>query len=217
MSKGTQFTIFQALAEIEVEAGPRPNSGSLGVKRSPGWTAIQAGTVDELRCTKCREIKPANEFGDRVCRTSGRILKIRQCEPCRRETVRDSVTKGRRANPKRVRGDNLWRFYRIREDDFDAMKESQGDRCRICGIREDEVAVKGRGGRPRADGTKKTPEAFHVDHCHVTGVVRGLLCPRCNHLLGHAREDPAILREAAEYLEEHFRNVSNWAERDEVS
>jgi hypothetical protein len=42
-----------------------------------------------------------------------------------------------------------------------------------------------------------------VDHCHATGVVRGLLCSRCNTSLGQVADDPALLRELAIYLETH--------------
>lgn len=40
-----------------------------------------------------------------------------------------------------------------------------------------------------------------VDHCHKTGVTRGVLCNNCNLMLGLVHDDPAILRRAAEYLE----------------
>lgn len=45
------------------------------------------------------------------------------------------------------------------------------------------------------------PRALCVDHDHETGLVRGLLCHHCNTLIGHAEDDPAILRDAARYLE----------------
>lgn len=54
--------------------------------------------------------------------------------------------------------------------------------CDICGV-----------------GTDK--EKMAIDHCHTTGVIRGLLCERCNHGLGHFKDDPERLREAANYLE----------------
>lgn len=44
--------------------------------------------------------------------------------------------------------------------------------------------------------------AFHIDHDHDTGVVRGLLCNLCNLLLGHARDQQDVLRAAIEYLDD---------------
>ncbi len=40
-----------------------------------------------------------------------------------------------------------------------------------------------------------------LDHDHQTGAWRGLLCSRCNTGLGHFRDDPALLRSAAAYIE----------------
>ena len=43
---------------------------------------------------------------------------------------------------------------------------------------------------------------FHIDHCHTTGKIRGLLCKRCNSVLGEMKDSPNLLRRAANYLEE---------------
>lgn len=42
---------------------------------------------------------------------------------------------------------------------------------------------------------------FHVDHCHETSIVRGVLCHHCNVMLGHAKDDITTLRNAIKYLE----------------
>lgn len=46
-------------------------------------------------------------------------------------------------------------------------------------------------------------EPVHVDHDHVTGVVRGILCFNCNRGLGKLGDDVNLLRRALTYLENH--------------
>lgn len=43
---------------------------------------------------------------------------------------------------------------------------------------------------------------LHVDHCHTTGQVRGVLCDNCNRGVGMFKDRPELLRRAADYLEE---------------
>lgn len=65
------------------------------------------------------------------------------------------------------------------------MAAAQGGVCAICG-----------------NGAEDTQHGLlHVDHCHDKGHVRGLLCSPCNLALGLFRDNPALLRRAAEYLE----------------
>jgi hypothetical protein len=62
-------------------------------------------------------------------------------------------------------------------EDFDRMLTSQLGRCCGCGT------------------TDPGRKGWHIDHCHVTGQVRCLLCNRCNAVLGMCGEDPAVLRQ----------------------
>ena len=74
--------------------------------------------------------------------------------------------------------------YGITGQEYWAIYEYQGKRCYIC---------------QRATGVRKR---LSVDHCHETGIVRGLLCQRCNRdVLGHLRDDPEAFWRGAQYLQ----------------
>lgn len=77
---------------------------------------------------------------------------------------------------------NLWR-YGISVDRYEELLAMQGGRCAIC----QSADPRGKGG-------------FHVDHCHTTGTVRGLLCHFCNIGIGNMGDDPDILGRAETYL-----------------
>lgn len=83
------------------------------------------------------------------------------------------------------------RYYGISSADYQRMFAEQGCVCAICKQPE------------RAKTPKGELKWLSVDHCHDTKAVRGLLCASCNHTLGHATDDPAILRAAADYIEKH--------------
>lgn len=75
--------------------------------------------------------------------------------------------------------------YGITPDDYDCMLVEQNDRCAIC----------------RSDDPGHGRRNFSVDHDHRTGVVRALLCQRCNLMIGYADDRPETLRAAADYLD----------------
>ena len=77
---------------------------------------------------------------------------------------------------------NLRRRYGITSVMYDLILAAQGGHCALCG---------------RPPGKK----ALHVDHDHKTGLIRGLLCYRCNHRVIGNINDPAVFRRAAAYLE----------------
>ncbi len=43
-------------------------------------------------------------------------------------------------------------------------------------------------------------KSYHIDHCHKTDVVRGLLCCRCNSAIGYLKESIPVFLEAINYL-----------------
>lgn len=56
-------------------------------------------------------------------------------------------------------------------------------------------------GRCDACGTLEGDAVMVIDHDHATLRVRGLLCRHCNLVLGHAKDNPQLLRMLADYLE----------------
>ena len=88
-------------------------------------------------------------------------------------------------NPEYKSFDHLKRRYDISRTQYESLLQLQGGRCAIC-----------RRG-PEGSGKKK----LTVDHDHLTGEVRGLLCNHCNVALGNLRDDPLVVRAALAYLE----------------
>lgn len=96
---------------------------------------------------------------------------------------------------------NLWRNYKLRPDQYHALRAAQDFRCAICHIHEDEIVAAHKA--VRANGQRTFAFPLSVDHCHRTSLVRALLCPLCNRGLGLFRDDPAVLERAAAYIRRH--------------
>ena len=80
---------------------------------------------------------------------------------------------------------HLRKNYGMTLAERDAMLTAQGGVCPTCG---------------NAD---PGPRGWHVDHCHDTKVVRGILCAQCNIALGNVKDNPDTLRRLADYLERY--------------
>jgi hypothetical protein len=178
--------------------------------------------LDMKRCPDCGEVKPDTEFGGNAARPDGLAFYCRACSRVRANahyrkkqaslgrTVRDRVTVdgAKRCatcdevkpvsefhrSPRQSGGYNCYckpcrstmerqqrflREYGLTEADLAALVASQGGLCAICGER----------------------PAVHVDHDHVTGAVRGVLCFPCNAALGQFKDRIDLLARAASYLE----------------
>lgn len=155
----------------------------------------------EKRCRSCGKSKPLSEFylQSRTDRHGNRI-RHSNCKTCTKRTKDEWRKKHPRKNERLYRRCNL-RRYGITVVEYDALFAEQGGLCAICGQPERKT-YKPRPGWVPAFPTG-TPLRLAVDHCHSTGKVRGLLCQDCNRALGIFRDDPAILRAAAMYVERH--------------
>ena len=152
------------------------------------------------RCPYCKACRSKRDHGHYVRNRRSRQAKGRTYYAQNREMVLASVRRYIRKNRERVRERafyaNIRRAYGISRERYDAMLERQAGRCAICHLHETE---KGRGGRL---------VKLSVDHDHRTGVVRGLLCRKCNLLLAKAQDDPNRLYAAASYLKRAKRGVA---------
>lgn len=87
-----------------------------------------------------------------------------------------------RVNPEIHRARELRKEYGLTDSNYKDLLAKQDGKCAICSASMDKP---------------------HVDHCHKSGMVRALLCSPCNRALGDLKDNPAVARRAAAYLELH--------------
>lgn len=167
-------------------------------------------------CAKCKLEKPVEEFGTVRALSDGKRYACKDCYNAVRRDWRnrnkeyvakqkrgyyyrdhDKSKEARRARYEQVREWKLMREYGMTLADYDKMFMDQGGKCAIC----------------KEDGTASNRNArfspLHVDHNHVTGRVRGLLCNSCNTGLGSMRDSIANLTEAIRYLTQDQQEPQN--------
>jgi len=122
-------------------------------------------------CPDCDEIKTIADFARTKAWSSGIHS---YCKPWHNKRGRETVQRLHGS----TREYHLRRRYRIGQKQFDALLAGQGGVCAICGA----------------------PDPQHVDHDHVFGNVRGILCFNCNGGLGQFKDDVQNLSKAISYL-----------------
>jgi len=177
--------------------------------------------MDGKQCTSCQQTKPEDDFylklgrraatckechktarrsyyartskvetppGGHPCAECGAPCPARKIGgPPRKYCSRPCAVVGNaKTYPDRQRGYILAR-YGLTQADYLALLDRQDGKCAVCGSAE-----------PRSQSG-----AWHVDHCHDTDKVRGLLCAACNMGIGQLQDDPTRLRAAAAYIERH--------------
>lgn len=125
------------------------------------------------RCMTCGEMKPAKDFYLVKPRRGRKAHLYPHCKGCAIDIQRVRQLRGK---------------YGMTIEEYQRKVEEQGNLCAICRLSETVV----RDGRIVMLG---------VDHDHDTGLNRGLLCRGCNIGIGNLKDDPALLRAAADYLE----------------
>lgn len=159
------------------------------------------------KCSKCEIEKPKSEFPKANDRKSGVRSRCKKCTSARKkekhaenpERQRKYVRDWKKRHPEQKRqiekncrlkrlnhyrakkcAQRKKRKYGLTEAQYWDLRRFQDDKCAIC-----------------ADYLERPC----IDHCHTTGIVRGILCIRCNTAIGSLKDSPDICRKAAAYLE----------------
>jgi len=106
----------------------------------------------------------------------------------RKEYMRKYSKRMRDENPDYFFSHNLKKYYGIDANDYNRMLKNQNGVCAICGREE------------RRRDKFGNLMRLHVDHCHKSHTVRGLLCNSCNTAIGHFEDNTEYLQKAILYL-----------------
>lgn len=137
-------------------------------------------------CKTCKKDKPYSEY-----HRNGAHLRP-ACKECsakrRRRYYRQTRAKSRQAsrehyaqNREKLNTATVARRYGLKPQQYLHLLASSNYSCQVCGVRP-----------PKAQ--------LHLDHCHSTGEVRGILCRGCNHALGNVKDNHSTLEKLAAYL-----------------
>lgn len=155
-------------------------------------------------CSKCRLILSKDQFVKDKTEKSGLTSHCKKCRNARQAIWREknpdkirAINDARKADRKKYYGcpkrklkykeAQLREAFGISLSDYDKMLLDQNGKCAIC---------------DRSNTGNSKNKYFSVDHSHMTGKIRGLLCSSCNIGMGALKDDPLILRRAATYIEE---------------
>lgn len=148
------------------------------------------------KCIVCLKTKELTDF--RLYLRTAHSFYSKKCKRCladeKKAWVKANFTKDNernkqynKENANRIRGmklvTNYWPNLSWQEAlvEWDKMFKSQNGCCAVC---------------------TNTSKILHVDHCHTTSKVRGLLCYNCNNGIGRLKDSVDILKRAIEYIKD---------------
>jgi 5-methylcytosine-specific restriction endonuclease McrA len=136
-------------------------------------------------CTICKTVKPFEDFhtnGTVALRRYNKNIKYLNslCKDCANKKNKKYHTENRTKITAQQLVSHRRRKYGITEEDYNNMILSQNNLCAIC--------------------NKSSDKTLHIDHDHITGKIRGLLCSSCNTGIGLFKEDVYSLANAIKYL-----------------
>jgi hypothetical protein len=138
-----------------------------------------------LKCSSCKEYKELDLFPKANNKKRGYAW---ICKVCKKEKLvkkKNSMT----AEEWKQLNKKYWIKcdYGITLDDYNNKLKEQNHKCAIC----------------KTDEVDTVNGVLHVDHCHTTKQVRGLLCLFCNTALGKFKDSEDLMQEAINYLRKH--------------
>jgi len=95
----------------------------------------------------------------------------------------DCDVESRTKRAKKAKWARVQKLYKLSESDVENMLNKQNYQCLICSL--------------------NIKDNYHIDHCHLTCKVRGILCQKCNQAIGLLQENESLFFKAAEYIKEH--------------
>ena len=150
----------------------------------------------EKTCTTCEITKDLDEFYNHRRFKDGKKNQCKDCEnTAGRLRYKKKISGGETSiknNRLTNRAGHLKRVFGITLNQYDELLERQNGCCAVCGKHESEFHKR-----------------FSVDHAHAeskwvpAGMIRGLLCFSCNHLVIGRYTDADIFNKASDYLRQH--------------
>ncbi len=134
--------------------------------------------LNTKKCSCCQKFLPLPEFTKRASAKDGLQ---HHCKTCKAAYTQSWAKRNAESLASRNRDKHLARTYGLSQEGYETLLALQGGVCAIC---------------KRA----ATAKAFHVDHDHTSGNVRGLLCDNCNRGLGCFKDDIERLASAIAYV-----------------
>lgn len=134
------------------------------------------------RCPRCGEVKPLDDYYIDRSQPDGHTNWCTPCKYAANKKYRQSAPPTLKESQRKSGLKSKLKRYGISESQYSELLESQSNKCAIC--------------KSQLDMFRGT----HIDHCHTSSMVRGVLCSGCNTGLGHFKDDPALLAAAIEYL-----------------
>jgi hypothetical protein len=164
----------------------KPCVGADRRKRYANDPEYRAKVLARCRADHERRYAESPEYRAAIAKRSTESKRRMYRDPERHRRNLDAQKAWRERGQNR-RGAVLRHKYGIDLPDYERMYAEQQGCCKICGT-------------DKPGQNQNSSYSFHVDHCHKTGKVRGLLCDKCNRGLGYFNDNPLLLQQAIAYL-----------------